>query len=110
MLFRSIIEETGVFILPTYYEHWGVVVQEYAIAGYPMICSTTTSAATAYLTENENGFYCNPKSEDSLKAGLLKIINSTDEELLAMMEKSHVAGNKNTPEKWSSTLYNLIPA
>ena len=104
----STIEHTGVFILPTHYEHWGVVVQEYALAGYPLICSDTTSAATAYLTENENGFYCAPKNETSLKAAILKIINSSDESLIAMMKVSHEKGNKNTPDKWSNTLYNLI--
>lgn len=104
----STISQTGVFILPTHYEHWGVVVQEYALAGYPLICSTTTSAATAYLTENENGFYCAPKNEASLKEAILKIINSDDTTLVAMMNKSHVKGNKNTPEKWAQTLLQLI--
>lgn len=104
----TIIQQTGVFILPTHYEHWGVVVQEYALAGYPLICSTTTSAATAYLSENENGFFCEPKNESSLKEALLKIINSDDSSLITMMKKSHSKGNINTPQKWSETLLQLI--
>ena len=104
----TIIHQTGVFILPTHYEHWGVVVQEYALAGYPLICSTTTSAATAYLSENENGFFCEPQNESSLKEALLKIINSDDATLIAMMKKSHAKGNINTPQKWSETLLQLI--
>lgn len=104
----STIHQTGVFILPTHYEHWGVVVQEYALAGYPLICSTTTSAATAYLTESENGFFCEPKNESSLKETILKIINSNDASLIAMMNKSHAKGNTNTPEKWSQILLQLI--
>ena len=104
----TIIQQTGVFILPTHYEHWGVVVQEYALAGYPLICSTTTSAATAYLSENENGFFCEPQNESSLKEALLKIINSDDATLIAMMKKSHAKGNINTPQKWAETLLQLI--
>jgi len=104
----TIIQQTGVFILPTHYEHWGVVVQEYALAGYPLICSTTTSAATAYLSENENGFFCEPQNESSLKNAILKIINSDDATLIAMMKKSHAKGNINTPQKWAETLLQLI--
>ncbi len=104
----STINDTGVFILPTHYEHWGVVVQEYALAGYPLVCSTTTSAATAFLTENENGFYCEPKNEASLKEAILKIINSDDATLISMMHKSHAKGNLNTPQKWSESLLQLI--
>lgn len=106
----SIIQETGVFILPTHYEHWGVVVQEYALAGFPLLCSTTTSAATDYLTAGENGFYCEPKNEASLKEALLKIINSSDDDFIRMMNKSHEKGNSNTPDKWSDTLYQLMQA
>lgn len=106
----STIQSTGVFILPTHYEHWGVVVQEYALAGYPMICSDTTSAATAYLQEGENGYFCSPKNEYSLKQCILKIINSSDEQLIKMAEASHEKGNKRTPDTWSDTLYNLIQA
>ena len=104
----TIIQQTGVFILPTHYEHWGVVVQEYALAGYPLICSTTTSAATAYLSENENGFFCEPQNESSLKNAILKIINSDNTTLTAMMKKSHAKGNINTPQKWAETLLQLI--
>ena len=35
----KIISETGIFILPSLFEPWGVVVQEYAAAGYPLILS-----------------------------------------------------------------------
>jgi glycosyltransferase involved in cell wall biosynthesis len=83
-------------------------VQEYALAGYPLVCSTTTSAATSFLTANENGFYCEPQNEASLKEAILKIINSDDDTLIAMMHKSHVKGNSNTPQKWSETLLKLI--
>jgi glycosyltransferase involved in cell wall biosynthesis len=100
--------DTGVFILPTHYEHWGVVVHEYAASGFPMICSTTTSAATTFLKEGENGFFCQPKSVESVRKSLLKIINSSDEQLIAMGKKSVELSNMITPDTWADTIMSLV--
>ena len=104
----SYLSRTGVFILPTHYEHWGVVVHEFAAAGFPMICSTTTSAATAFLQDGFNGFFCEPHSVESIRQNLLKIINKSDSDLLQMGQNSTTLANKISPNTWSDTIYNLI--
>jgi glycosyltransferase involved in cell wall biosynthesis len=95
------IRETGVFILPAHYEHWGVVVHEFAAAGFPMICSTTTSAATTFLKEGHNGFFHEPCSVESLVKVFEKLLRTSDEELIRMSERSAELATHFTPDTWS---------
>ena len=92
-----VIEACGVFILPSHYEHWGVVVHEYAAAGFPLVCSNTTSAATAFLRDGYNGFLHDPCSVDSLVEVFQKINQTPLGTLVEMGERSAVlAGKHNT--------------
>jgi len=102
------VEQTGVFILPTHYEHWGVVVHEFATAGFPLICSTTTSAATTFLKEAYNGYYTVPNNTVSVLDALKKIVSLSNSELLEMGERSSELSKQITPEKWSYKLINLL--
>ena len=47
--------QTGIFILPSIFEPWGVVVQEMAAAGMPLICSDKVGAASLFLQDCKNG-------------------------------------------------------
>lgn len=102
------LEQTSVFILPTHYEHWGVVVHEFAAAGFPLVCSTKTSAATFFLHEGKNGFFTEPKSELSVREALLKVISCSDEELKKMGEASKREAEKITPLTWAETVWKIL--
>ncbi|MFI5218786.1 MAG: glycosyltransferase family 4 protein, partial [Bacteroidia bacterium] len=102
------ISKGGIFILPAHYEHWGVVVHEFAAAGFPLICSHTTSAATAFLKDNYNGFYHEPQNVNSLVDAFDKISNLTNEELNAMGERSAQLAKQMTPEIWGSLVWRFI--
>lgn len=102
------LENTGVFLLPAYYEHWGVAVHEFAAAGFPMICSETTSAATAFLQDGYNGYMIPPHSDAAIKEAMKKIISSSDEELNKMAANSVELARKITPDTWAGTLIQLL--
>lgn len=104
----SFISGTGVFILPSHYEHWGVVVHEFAAAGFPLVCSTTTSAATTLLKDNFNGFLHEPCSAEALVSVFHKIKNTPSSVLLEMGDRSAVMAAKITPSKWASDLMQYI--
>lgn len=106
--FENYLAQTGVFILPTYDEHWGVVVHEFAIAGYPLILSTKAPAGTAFLREGENGYYHEPKNIESIKNVLKKIIALPDNKLAAMGNKSHELSKSMTPDTWANTVWEII--
>ncbi len=105
---NKFIEQTGVFIFPTYYEHWGVVVHEFAAAGFPLVCSTTTSAATTFLREAYNGYYTKPKEVSSIGDAMKKIIALDNKALFEMGERSVELSRQITPETWSSNIMNLV--
>ncbi len=104
----SVIKNTGVFILPSNFEPWGIVVHEFAVAGYPMILSDKVGAGSFFLEPDENGFLFKADNKDSLKSAMKKIINTSDSELLKMSEKSRSLSEKLSPAKWSETIQKIM--
>lgn len=102
------ISGTGVFILPSHYEHWGVVVHEYAAAGFPLICTTSTSAATTFLEEGKNGFFIDPCSTSSMVEVFKKINKLSSDQLLKMGDHSAELAKRITPQTWSNTVLGFI--
>ncbi len=105
---KKYIGKTGVFILPSQYEHWGVVVHEFAAAGFPLMCSDTTSAAHAFLQDGVNGFLHKPYKVSSICDTLEKFIQCTDEELNRMAEHSVTLSRTITPDTWAATAWEYI--
>lgn len=95
------LKETGVFILPSRAEPWGVVVHEMAAAGFPMICSTAIGGTTRFLEEGKNGFLFENENKEHLKKALRQIMSLSDEELRAMAAHSHQLGISYNPEMWA---------
>jgi glycosyltransferase involved in cell wall biosynthesis len=100
----------GVFILPSHYEHWGVVVHEFAAAGFPVICTTTTGAAEEFLIDGHNGFAIPPYDVNALVDIFTKLHASTSDDLLAMGDRSAELAKKITPETWGQTFMNFLKA
>jgi glycosyltransferase involved in cell wall biosynthesis len=102
------LENTGVFLLPAYFEHWGVAVHEFAAAGFPMICTDTTSAATAFLKDGYNGYSIQPYSMTAIKDAMRKIVMQSDNELNKMASNGVRLAGTITPDTWSQTLLKLL--
>jgi glycosyltransferase involved in cell wall biosynthesis len=100
----EITKNCGVFVLPSHFEPWGVVVQEYAASGFPLITSSAVGANETFLIENQNGYSFETKNIEELKNILKKIITLSDEELLKMSESSHRVAQKINPENWCQTI------
>jgi glycosyltransferase involved in cell wall biosynthesis len=106
---ESFIANTSVFVLPSRFEPWGVVVHEFAAAGFPLLCSSEVGAAEPFLEEGKNGFVFEAGRVDGLKDTLKKMISLSDSELAQMGDRSAELAKKITPEKWTDTIMNLIP-
>lgn len=100
------VAQTGVYILPSKFEPWGVSVQEFAICGMPLLLSDCVGSATFFL--HENGFRFKAGSVAEMKQVMKKIINLSDAELLVLAQKSHEIGLAIYPEKWSNNLLQLV--
>ena len=105
---EEVIRNSGVFILPSYKEPWGVVIHEMAMSGFPILSSSSVGASSAFLIENENGYYFDPKDDASIQAAMEKMMDATDEELLAMAKKSHELGNTINPVYWKGQIESIL--
>ena len=101
------IKDTGVYILPSKFEPWGVSVQEFAISGYPLLVSKEIGSKTKYLTE-ENGFEFEAGNVDDIKRVMKKVIELSETELINMAEKSHEVGMSFTVENWVNNLMSTL--
>lgn len=102
--FSKLIADSGVFVLPSLFEPWGVAVNEFAAAGMPLLLSSKVGSGEAYLHEGENGYFMQPGNVADIKAKMLKMMKHSDEELYSMGRKSHSLGIRINAEKWSRTL------
>lgn len=104
---EPILSQAGVFVLPSRFEPWAVVVQEYAAAGFPLLLSDEVGAKEVFLEEGKNGFSFNKENVNQIKNALKKIISLDDRSLLQMCEHSHITAQKITPVKWSETVIEI---
>ncbi|MDQ3192354.1 MAG: glycosyltransferase family 4 protein, partial [Bacteroidota bacterium] len=105
---KKIIADSGVFVLPSHFEPWGVVVHEFAAAGFPLICSDKVGANSAFLKQGENGFIYHSADVEALKNRLKKMTAQSKEQLLEMGEKSIEKAKLITPEKWALTIIDIL--
>lgn len=100
------IQNTGVYVLPSKFEPWGVTAQEFAVSGFPLLLSEQVGSAEAFLNE-ENGICFEAGNQTIIEEAMKKIIEMTDEELVLMGEKSHQLGMSYTPEDWAERIISI---
>jgi glycosyltransferase involved in cell wall biosynthesis len=102
--FPALMSDAGVFILPSRFEPWGVVVHEFAAAGFPMLLSDAVGASEQFLEDGSNGYAFMASDPHSLAAAMKKIMDLPANNLLLMGSKSHVLAQQVSPAKWVNTL------
>lgn len=107
---NEVVAKSGAFVLPSTYEPWGVVVQEHACAGLPLLLSSAVGAAERFLVEGENGHRFVAGNKETLKAMLRLFMLSTDAELHAMGRRSAELGRAWSPAEWARTANELLHA
>lgn len=100
--------KSGVYILPSLNEPWGVSVHEMAAAGFPMLLSNNVGSSEEFLEENINGYHFNSRNKEEIKQNLKKIINLKESDLLTMGNKSFNLSLKNSPKIWAEKLTSLL--
>src|SRR5207247_481782 len=69
---EPIIEQCGVFVLPSRFEPWGVVAQEYVASGFPLLLSRAVGAGEAFLEPGKNGYFFESGNVAQIKEQLQK--------------------------------------
>lgn len=103
----SYLEETGVFILPSKREPWGVVVHELAAAGFPIICTDCVGAAERFVVPEVNGWITPSGDALALQKAMKQVASLSDTERAEMGKKSYEIAQTLTPEIWAKRLRTL---
>ncbi len=104
----AVMDQCGVFVLPSTYEPWGVAVHEHATAGFPLVLSDAVGAAERFLVGGENGLRFKAGSVEDLRTAMRAIVERSDDELQAMGARSAALGRTWNPKEWATTAIDLI--
>ncbi|GAB4449330.1 MAG: hypothetical protein OHK0036_06120 [Bacteroidia bacterium] len=104
---KDILLQSDVFVLPSKFEPYGVVIHEVASAGLPIIASEEVGAVEYFVEHNKNGFVFLPTNKDQLKKYLKQFINLNDDEYWKMCEHSYQLSQKITTDKWIKIIYDI---
>lgn len=102
------IKKAGIFILPSVFEPWGVVVHEMAAAGLPLILSDAVGSSEIFLVNGKNGYAFRTGNIQNMEEVMKKMCNLNPETLKDMGIVSHQLAKTITPLNWAQTLYKLI--
>lgn len=105
---HKFVAQGGVFVLPSHKEPWGVVVHEFAAAGYPIICTENVGAASAFLKHKINGYLIKSNNIVELKDAMNKIIDMSDQELFEMGRESKLLAGQIDIDGWVNAAMKFI--
>lgn len=104
----TFVGRSGGFILPSLHEPWGVVVQEFASAGKPLILSSAVNSGENYLIHGYNGFRFANNDEDDLRQRLIAFFALPDAEREAMGRRSIELAVRDDPKYWVANFLSLL--
>ncbi len=105
---KEYMRDGGVFVLPSHFEPWGVVVHEFAMAGFPMILSDEVGASTQFLEDGVNGYIFEHKKIDDLIGKMKRMIVMSQEELVDMGQKSYNLSQTISEKIWADTIDRIL--
>ncbi|MBD3275524.1 MAG: glycosyltransferase [Candidatus Marinimicrobia bacterium] len=104
----EMMSEASAFILPSRKEPWGVVVQEAAATGLPLICSDACGSAVHLLIDGYNGYKFETGDYKHLADCMEQMSANTDYTLTKMRKRSYELSKPYTPEIWARTLHDGV--
>lgn len=96
-----------VFVLPSFNEVWGMVVNEAMACGLPVICSNRAGVTRDLVKDGINGYSFNPNNVDELTEKL-NFILSNDELRGQMAAKSVEIIKDKTPEEYANKILEAV--
>lgn len=104
----ELLRGSGVFVLPSSSEPWGVVVHEQACAAFPLLLSDAVGARERFLEADINGRLFPSESIDELREALRSFIILEDADLHRMGLRSRELGAQWGPQQWAGTAMGFI--
>jgi glycosyltransferase involved in cell wall biosynthesis len=104
----AVVAGAGVFVLPSTYEPWGVVVHEQAACAMPLLLSDAVGAAERFLQPGTNGTMVPATDMSAWVEAMAGMVSSSDERLREMGVASHHLAASWSPDHWAGTLQRIL--
>lgn len=95
------------FVLPSWLDPWGLVVNEAMAAGLPVIVSGRCGCSDDLVEEGKNGFVFDPARADSLASALLRTREITAGRREAMAQRSRDIISRYSPALWAEEVLRI---
>jgi glycosyltransferase involved in cell wall biosynthesis len=105
---QRLMHDGELFVLPSMYEPWGVVVHEFAVSGYALIVSDKVGARTAFVRHGENGSVVQAGNKQDLKKALAFWMSKSPNELHEAGMKSRDLGLKISPQHYAESILHMM--
>ena len=99
----ALMRGAAAFVLPSREEPWGVVIQEAAASGLPLLCSDACGAAVHLLQDRYNGFLFRAGDVRHLARCMVRLSETTEQERDRMAQRSYELSRQFTPQRWAAT-------
>ncbi|MFZ0591455.1 MAG: glycosyltransferase family 4 protein [Bryobacteraceae bacterium] len=100
----SVFKRAATFVLPSYFEPWGVAVHEATAAGLPILASSAVGSTVHLVQDGYNGFIFTPGDAGALAGILTKMTHASPEQRREMGEASRLLARQLTPARWAAYL------
>jgi len=107
-LLPGLMHQCACFVLPSVFEPWGVVVQEAAASGLPLILSAACGAGDHLLKHGQNGFVFPAGDADQLCKAMLRVHNLSAHQRQQFGRISMQLSEQYTPRLWADKLQSGI--
>lgn len=102
------VAQSGCFLLLSRFEPWALVLQEFAAAGMPIICTRVCGAARHFVLNGYNGYVVDSDDIEAAAAAMRRVMDSTTEQLMTMSRNSRALGKSVTPDLAAATLLSIL--
>lgn len=102
-VYADTLKQVGVFILPSHFEPWGVVIHEAISSALPVLCTHQCGASVELVHQGHNGFVFEAGNV-ALLADLMHYISSGTISLPKLGERSFALSAIYTPDQWANRL------
>lgn len=100
----EIISKANIFVLPSKYEPWGVILHEMVSVGKPVLVSDNVGSSSCFTKNGVNGFIFSHKKENDFKIKLKKIMELSEDDLEKMGKESVNLSKSISIYSWIQTL------
>jgi glycosyltransferase involved in cell wall biosynthesis len=101
--------DADIAVMPSRSEPWGMILNEAALSGLPLVSTTAAGAAWELIEDGVNGFRVAPDDPDALRGAIARLVEDEPFRRSAG-ERSRALAARFTPDAWADAVARAISA